>query len=99
MSEVPEKETYLGCGLGALSFFAGWVFRGLMVTTLPLLLHGLSDQTTRPSTSQRNTGVCAKDRTGNNRGNTRRRDFFMKRLERKYDHDYTLYSVFFFTSP
>lgn len=32
---------------------------GLILTTLPLLLQGLSDQTIWPSTSHLNTAVCA----------------------------------------
>jgi len=84
---------YFGCALADLSFFAGCDARGLTVTTLPLLLQGWSDQTTRPSTSQRNTGVCAEDEAGSTRDNARgkksRADFFMKNLSEKCEAYYT----------
>jgi hypothetical protein len=56
-------------------------FNGLTLTTLLLPLQGRSDQVTRPSTSQRKTGVWADAGNGSNsvtvNGSANREDFFM----------------------
>lgn len=56
-------------------------FKGLTLTTLLFPLQGRSDQVTRPSTSQRKTGVWADASNGSNSetasGSANRDDFFM----------------------